>query len=114
MCEDLNIRLSAYVQITVSKHREYIPAFIISKVQGFISNADIHKQKKIFFVRYCTIMQHSETVPTRRTSEAFLAKFAFLCLCVQNISTKTRVCLWQTNIIRKYTDDLEILVVILE
>jgi len=76
-CEDLNIQHSAYVQSTVSKHREYTTAFIISEIQRFSSKADIHKQNKIFFSRFCSIMQHSETVPTRPISEAFLAKDAY-------------------------------------
>jgi len=67
----------AYVQKMVSKHREYTTAFIISEIQGFSSNTDIHKQNKTFFARYCSIRQHSETVPTRLTSEAFLSKVAY-------------------------------------
>jgi hypothetical protein len=82
---------------TGTGHREYIPAFIISEIEWFISNVGIHKQNMIFFTRYCSIMRHSKTVPTRWTSEAFLAKFAFLCLCIQSVSTITRICLWQTS-----------------
>ena len=99
---------------TGTGHREYIQAFIISEIEGFSSNVGIHKQNKIFLTRYCSIMQHSETVLTRRTSEAFVAKFAFLCLCIQNVSTITGVCLWQTDPSRIYTQNIEMLVVILD